>query len=139
MIKSLFILSLILSCISLASEKFDYTKIKPEHYKDLKHNSEFTDETGNNFRILNSDSTKGLQIQVIENGKKKWKRHGAYYRFYNGKLTELITYSYGKKDGVRESYNKKGVVNFRDLYKTCLLYTSPSPRDKRQSRMPSSA
>ena len=25
----------------------------------------------------------------------------------------------------------------RDL--TCLLYTSPSPRDKRQSRMPSSA
>ena len=25
------------------------------------------------------------------------------------------------------------------LYKLCLLYTSPSPRDKRQSRMPSSA
>ena len=24
-------------------------------------------------------------------------------------------------------------------WKTCLLYTSPSPRDKRQSRMPSSA
>ena len=24
-------------------------------------------------------------------------------------------------------------------YRTCLLYTSPSPRDKRQSRMPSSA
>ena len=26
-----------------------------------------------------------------------------------------------------------------DLCKACLLYTSPSPRDKRQSRMPSSA
>ena len=25
------------------------------------------------------------------------------------------------------------------LYEYCLLYTSPSPRDKRQSRMPSSA
>ena len=25
------------------------------------------------------------------------------------------------------------------LYAVCLLYTSPSPRDKRQSRMPSSA
>ena len=24
-------------------------------------------------------------------------------------------------------------------FRTCLLYTSPSPRDKRQSRMPSSA
>ena len=26
-----------------------------------------------------------------------------------------------------------------ELYVDCLLYTSPSPRDKRQSRMPSSA
>ena len=26
-----------------------------------------------------------------------------------------------------------------DLFEDCLLYTSPSPRDKRQSRMPSSA
>ena len=30
-------------------------------------------------------------------------------------------------------------VNFLLIYFTCLLYTSPSPRDKRQSRMPSSA
>ena len=30
-----------------------------------------------------------------------------------------------------------GIILFGD--KTCLLYTSPSPRDKRQSRMPSSA
>ena len=30
-------------------------------------------------------------------------------------------------------HKAKGQVN------TCLLYTSPSPRDKRQSRMPSSA
>ena len=28
-------------------------------------------------------------------------------------------------------------ITFRSI--TCLLYTSPSPRDKRQSRMPSSA
>ena len=28
---------------------------------------------------------------------------------------------------------------FIGLIKVCLLYTSPSPRDKRQSRMPSSA
>ena len=26
-----------------------------------------------------------------------------------------------------------------DVFSACLLYTSPSPRDKRQSRMPSSA
>ena len=30
-------------------------------------------------------------------------------------------------------------VDETDLSTSCLLYTSPSPRDKRQSRMPSSA
>ena len=30
-------------------------------------------------------------------------------------------------------------IQFIKLFTYCLLYTSPSPRDKRQSRMPSSA
>ena len=30
-------------------------------------------------------------------------------------------------------------LSFIVIFHTCLLYTSPSPRDKRQSRMPSSA
>nr|CUV15984.1 protein of unknown function [Ralstonia solanacearum] len=30
-------------------------------------------------------------------------------------------------------------TNWMGVLHTCLLYTSPSPRDKRQSRMPSSA
>ena len=30
-------------------------------------------------------------------------------------------------------------VGVKDLFCTCLLYTSPSPRDQRGSRMPSSA
>ena len=34
---------------------------------------------------------------------------------------------------------KKGTRFVHTLNGTCLLYTSPSPRDKRQSRMPSSA
>ena len=33
---------------------------------------------------------------------------------------------------------KEGTIFISPSY-TCLLYTSPSPRDKRQSRMPSSA
>ena len=36
-----------------------------------------------------------------------------------------------------KSYHKCAFL--RDVSKDCLLYTSPSPRDKRQSRMPSSA
>ena len=42
--------------------------------------------------------------------------------------------------------HKKGVSIVKDIVEesvkqdlSCLLYTSPSPRDKRQSRMPSSA
>ena len=31
------------------------------------------------------------------------------------------------------------IANAQQPYPYCLLYTSPSPRDKRQSRMPSSA
>ena len=34
---------------------------------------------------------------------------------------------------------KGDVVKIGDQIHFCLLYTSPSPRDKRQSRMPSSA
>ena len=36
----------------------------------------------------------------------------------------------------RETYISRYVVSYKD---TCLLYTSPSPRDQRGSRMPSSA
>ena len=36
--------------------------------------------------------------------------------------------------------DKGAAINlYRDILSDCLLYTSPSPRDKRQSRMPSSA
>ena len=31
------------------------------------------------------------------------------------------------------------LMAYVEMCKSCLLYTSPSPRDKRQSRMPSSA
>ena len=37
--------------------------------------------------------------------------------------------------GITDKFLKHTIINKG----TCLLYTSPSPRDKRQSRMPSSA
>ena len=44
---------------------------------------------------------------------------------------------------VDELYNRVSKIDpkisIATVYRTCLLYTSPSPRDKRQSRMPSSA
>ena len=40
---------------------------------------------------------------------------------------------------IDEQERSEWVGMFRNSQLTCLLYTSPSPRDKRQSRMPSSA
>ena len=59
-----------------------------------------------------------------------------------------VLHEYSAIEGVQEDVieillNLKGValvMNGKDEAElTCLLYTSPSPRDKRQSRMPSSA
>ena len=39
----------------------------------------------------------------------------------------------------RMSSIAQGILQQRCIYTTCLLYTSPSPRDAHESRMPSSA
>ena len=36
-------------------------------------------------------------------------------------------------------FKAKNILTGADLVRTCLLYTSPSPRDRTRSRMPSSA
>ena len=38
-----------------------------------------------------------------------------------------------------EAKNERGVQIAQELINNCLLYTSPSPRDRQKSRMPSSA
>ena len=41
--------------------------------------------------------------------------------------------------GIESSCDETSVAVIRDEQLTCLLYTSPSPRDRTRSRMPSSA
>ena len=52
----------------------------------------------------------------------------------------IALYIYNKNDfdNKREA-QKWWLFKSLEIFKSCLLYTSPSPRDKRQSRMPSSA
>ena len=48
--------------------------------------------------------------------------------------------SYGDKERIKPTeLNGTDSIRVPSPYYICLLYTSPSPRDKRQSRMPSSA
>ena len=44
-----------------------------------------------------------------------------------------------KLGGRREERRAANIATVAGYVEVCLLYTSPSPRDKRQSRMPSSA
>ena len=43
------------------------------------------------------------------------------------------------KGAVSKSVKKKGEIPLKKKERNCLLYTSPSPRDRTRSRMPSSA
>ncbi|GAA0199459.1 toxin-antitoxin system YwqK family antitoxin [Kangiella japonica] len=120
------IITAILSGITLyastafsAGKAFDYTKVKPEHYANLKNKSEFTDKQGDTYKVKNSKYSKGLYIQITENGRSKWKKHGRFYSISSssGKTKGFVTYHYGVKEGPAESYNHKGQVQFKKYYK----------------------
>ena len=73
--------------------------------------------------VVGGDDEDELLLVVSENAEKisKYRQH------------IVVGVAAGGADGQQQH-----VVRF-GLTVTCLLYTSPSPRDKRQSRMPSSA
>ena len=55
-------------------------------------------------------------------------------------LPKKITEKLNKRETTKyEKLQEKWVKTGDDMIKTCLLYTSPSPRDRQKSRMPSSA
>lgn len=102
-----------------ADKAFDYTKVKPEHYAKLKNKSQFTDKQGDTYKVKNTKYKKGLYIQIIENGRSKWKKHGRFYSVSSssGKTTGFVTYHYGVKEGPAESYNSEGQVKFKKYFK----------------------
>ena len=59
----------------------------------------------------------------------------AFEKVHPGTRVEILW----RRSGDALSYLRKPNQGNVDVYWTCLLYTSPSPRDQRGSRMPSSA
>ena len=57
------------------------------------------------------------------------------------RLVNSSTFMYGTKLRFNQDniYFENPLMPSGTIIHSCLLYTSPSPRDKRQSRMPSSA
>ena len=54
-------------------------------------------------------------------------------------LQELVRFKPGMGTDISQAQFHVKLNTFGGICDICLLYTSPSPRDKRQSRMPSSA
>ena len=83
--------------------------------------------------IISIGSSQLTQKDYQESIKKSLKDFLASEEYDSKNLDQFLkTVSYLQID-----FNKS--ENFKKLSKVCLLYTSPSPRDQRGSRMPSSA
>ena len=81
-------------------------------------------------------------------GLKEKSKYEDSYEFSNHEGQQYVSFKIAEETymvdirKVREfiTYDRISIIpNLPEHYKGCLLYTSPSPRDKRQSRMPSSA
>ena len=85
---------------------------------------EIEDEYDKKSSEFGKDLIKNLEKTIVlQSIDQNWKDHLGQLE----NLRQIVGLrGYGQRDPLSE-------------YKSCLLYTSPSPRDKRQSRMPSSA
>ena len=98
-----------------------------------------------NSKVLSSspktESHTSSELRTWKNADGKFTVSAAVVSEQNGKVT--LKKADGKTIDVTEEQLSEGDRRYlsvwRELFSHCLLYTSPSPRDKRQSRMPSSA
>ena len=99
---------------------------KMEALKDLLDNQQ---DFGRSVRDLIQDFDLGDDLADPNEDETRMKKH----------LRMKTTNSQIKHRIPRRKNNKARLKSRMPMRKSCLLYTSPSPRDKRQSRMPSSA
>ena len=84
-----------------------------------------------NFLTVNYEGDNGWQIDTFISDAQ---------RFDYGTTNPLANYeSNNDTTAIVKSYYDGAYDSFGNTYSTCLLYTSPSPRDRTRSRMPSSA
>ena len=102
-----------------------------------------TDKDGNH--VIKPSMIKSYNIHMGGVDRVDQQLHGIQatrksYKWYKKLFVRLVLQSALNSHKIFHQETGMNKVTFLDfLINTCLLYTSPSPRDKRQSRMPSSA
>ena len=127
-------------------EKEENQNSQSEDNNDIKENKD-TVKTPENKDLKPEDKIKELEDKLarayaeIENQRRRFEKEKDdafdYGGFSLARETLNLVDNLERSKFALESDEK--LKNSEALKKTCLLYTSPSPRDKRQSRMPSSA
>ena len=113
----------------------------------LKHGKSFAEKENDNQRV--KETVENVLQQIEQDGDKAVRALSKKFDNYNPtsfKLTskqinDLIS-TLSKQELQDIKFAQKQVRNFAKIQRdsmSCLLYTSPSPRDMRRSRMPSSA
>ena len=103
-----------------------------QHVTDPAVDQHVADQAGEQVKAWGTDFTKQFVDGVIDNVKEGKDTGGSSKKRTASSWLEVIALSMA--DAMAQKSSK-----MIDLSKDCLLYTSPSPRDRTRSRMPSSA
>ena len=95
--------------------------------------------------LINPDKTQLLCVTTAINYDVRCYINIDGRRLVSGDELKLVGYTFGRRpnadkhiQALRRKYGARSWI-VRNMKKGCLLYTSPSPRDRQKSRMPSSA
>ena len=79
-----------------------------------------------------------IGTRVAERPKQRFDACGSPEGYKRAQAASSQRFGTVVENRIKEVKRKNGVIH-RRVYVSCLLYTSPSPRDRQKSRMPSSA
>ena len=131
---SKFLIVSIFIVIGISSSVEEVDKIKENTLLEISLSEKIIDKTSEfdfDFSSLNNESSSlGLDDILISIDKAKYddKIKGIYLNI------DMVNASMATLEEIRDKLQE-----FKDSTDNCLLYTSPSPRDRTRSRMPSSA
>ena len=86
------------------------------------------------FKCYRVRKVYGVITSILDNDGR-----GGQYVSFSTTLEFILWSSIGASEGTDDASEINPEVSIGSFYYICLLYTSPSPRDRQKSRMPSSA